>query len=232
MYSAKLGEFTVYYENGEEYHRIKREVWGANGYYVEIEKDNPVIIDGGAHIGVTTLYFKRIFPDSTIIAVEPHPANADLFRKNMYENQIENVELIEAAIAEHTGNRELYYDSTDEGWYSTSSFTPGAWNNEQVSESMTVPTVMLGTLLQTHQPDLVKLDIEGAEDKVLYSAREQLTMCPHYLIEFHPVEGVGMNRIVSLFQEHGYEVTVTKGGTIVPWQKAVGLSLIEATRYR
>ena len=230
MQTAKLGSYTVYFENGEEYHRIKREVWGANGYYFESEKEKPVIIDAGAHIGLTTLYFKRLFPDSTIIALEPHPDNAKLFRKNMFENQIEGVTLEEIALAEYEGEKEFFYDETEEKWYSTAGFVRGAWNKTQESKRIIVQTKTLDDYLEIYRPDLVKLDIEGAEEKVIVAAKDSLSKCPHYLIEFHPVEGVGMERIIRVFEERGFRVTVSKGGKIVPWQKAIGLSFIEAVK--
>lgn len=233
MDSAKLGKYTVYFENGEEYHRIKRDVWGENSYYVELEKVNPVIIDAGANIGMTTLYFKRLFPDSTIIAIEPFPDNIRLFRKNMFENQIEGVTLDEVALAEYAGEKELFYDAHDKPWYTTTGFTMGGWDyGQERSNSMMVPTKPLREYLEEYTPDLVKLDIEGAEEKVIVAARDYLQLCPHYIMEFHPVGGVGMDRIVKLFEEKGYTVTVTKDGRTVPWQKAIGLSLIEARKYR
>lgn len=230
MQNAKLGKYTAYYENSEEYHRLKREVWGANSYYVELEEADPVIIDGGAHIGLTTLYFKRLFPNSKIIAFEPFPESVEIFRKNIYENQLEGVELREEAIAEHEGIKDFFYDSSENKWFSTASLINGAWNQEQQSSKMRVKTVTLSSLLEQYQPNLVKLDIEGAEEKVIWEARDAINNCQHYLIEFHPIEGVGMERIIKVFEERRYQITVTKGGKVVPWRQAIGLSLIEAWR--
>lgn len=230
MQSARLGLYTVYFENSEEYHRIKREVWGANQYYVEIEKDSPIIIDGGGYIGLTTLYYKKMFPDAKIVAYEPLKANAELFRKNLYENQIEGVELIVKAIAESEGQKTLYFDATDEKWYSTAGFSEGAWTGDQQSSSIVVETQSLSSILDQYHPDLVKLDIEGAEEKALVAARHYLLNCPHYIIEFHPVEGRGMERIIKNFEDNGYKVKVSKDGSFVPWEKVRGLCMIEAIR--
>lgn len=230
MQSATLGPYTVYFDNSEEYHRIKREVWGANMYYVDIEKDVPVIVDAGAYIGLTTLYYKKMFPRARVIAYEPLPQNAQLFRTNMYENQVEGVTLIESAVAATTGEKEFYFDSTSERWYSTAGFTQGAWTGDQHSEAMTVSTIALSEILKDHRPDLVKMDIEGAEENAVVAARDALMLCPQYLIEFHPVEGQGMERIIKIFEERGFHITVTKDGSRVPWTKVRGLCMIEAQR--
>ena len=39
------------------------------------------IVDGGANVGFASLYFKAAFPEAQIHAVEPHPHNAEAFRK-------------------------------------------------------------------------------------------------------------------------------------------------------
>lgn len=230
MNNAKLGPYTIYFDNSEEYHRLRREVWGSNSYYFETEKENPVIFDAGAHVGVTTLYFKKLFPQGKVIAFEPLPQNIALFKKNMYENQVEGVELVEAALSVSEGEQEYFHDSSSDHWYSTASLTNGAWTGDQKSTRIKVMTKTLSEYLETYSPDFVKMDIEGAEDKVIRQARNSLVRCPHYMIEFHPIEGVGMGNIVKFFEERGFQVIVTKGGTRVPWEKAVGLTMIEAIK--
>lgn len=235
MQHAKLGKYTVYFDNGEEYHELKREVWGTNCYYVdklvEDEKHSPkVIIDAGAHIGLTTLYYRRIFPGARIVAIEPFPRSAELWRINMESNQITNVELWEGALAEHEGEAEFFFDKTEERWYSTAGLISGAWNESQESARMIVKTRKLESFLIQEKPDLVKMDIEGAEGVVIRQTREKLQLCPHYLIEYHPGEGREMGSIIKTLEEQGFKVTVSKGGKEVQWRKVKGLSMIEATR--
>jgi FkbM family methyltransferase len=230
MQSAKLGTYTVYFENSEEYHHLKREVWGANTYYIELDLDEPTIIDVGAYIGLTTLYYKKIYPGSHIVAIEPFYESAEILRKNIYENQLENIDVLEKAIAGKEGEQKFYFDSSPEKWLSTAGFHEGAWTGDQTSSSTTVETISLQSLLETYKPDLVKLDIEGAEEKVLLAAKDVVTTCANYLIEFHPIEGRGMEHIIKLFEDNGFTVTVTKDGSIMQWQKIRGLCIIEARR--
>lgn len=229
MQHTRLGPYTVFFDSSEEYHRLKREVWGANGYYVELEKANPVILDIGAHIGLTTLYYKKLYPQSKIIAVEPVPENAALLRHTIFENQLEGVEVYEEAVSDHAGEETLYAPESGE-WRSNTSVYRGAWTGDQESIAFTVACRLLSYYLDRYRPDLVKLDIEGAEQEVLTASKASLTQSPRYLIEFHPVDGRGMDGVIKLFGDLGYEVTVEKDGRQVHWRKAWGLSLIRASR--
>jgi len=228
MKKYKLGNYTIYCENSAEYHRIKREVWGEDCYYTEFATDKPVIIDAGAHIGVTTLYYKRLYPEARIVALEPQPETVIILNKNIWENQLEGVEVEQIALSNKEGEETFYFDRTKDKWYSTAGFTKGAWNEEQESEQIMVKTRRLSEYLEKYQPDLVKLDIEGAEGKVLREAQDKLRLCPHYLVEFHPVEGNSLEKIVNRFEERGYKVEVSKGGKVMPWHKARGMLMIEA----
>ena len=45
--------------------------------------ERPLIIDCGAHVGFSALWFRRTFPEAVIFAVEPNPENAAVFRRNL-----------------------------------------------------------------------------------------------------------------------------------------------------
>ena len=66
MQSARLRKFQVWYENSKEYDSLKREIFGEDIYYVELKNKSPLIIDVGAHIGLSTLYYKMLFPKPKI----------------------------------------------------------------------------------------------------------------------------------------------------------------------
>src|SRR3989344_3010054 len=124
MHSTRLLNFTVWYENGEEFHRLKREIFSQQIYRVELANPTPTIIDAGAHIGLATLYFAKQYPKAHILAIEPHPINATILRKNVTENRLTNVVVLEAGLDLAGGKKALQADMTDNRWYSASSFFP------------------------------------------------------------------------------------------------------------
>lgn len=222
MQNSRLGSYTVYYNNSEEFHELKREIFTTQVYYLELANTKPTILDGGAHIGLSTLYFKQLYPQAKIIALEPLAENAVCLEKNIYENQLTDVQTIHAALAEQAGAVQFNYDATDEGWFSSASLYAGAWNGAQKTAVRTVPTVSLSSLLNEQHFDLVKLDIEGAELAVLNSARAVLSAADNYLIEVHERKDNRAEKLEKLFTEEGFTVStqpLTKDGLSLLYAK-------------
>ncbi len=238
MQKVKLQGYNVYCDNLTEYHELKREIWGYHFYYLdpeeypELARPRLRILDAGAYIGLTTLYYTKMYDNPKITALEPNPASYRLLEKNIYENQLGNVKTEEIALSDRRGKDLLFRDRSSDQWYSTAGFTKGAWNGEQDSERVLVKTESLRYYLSQGKWDIVKLDIEGAEEKVLLAAKGEIEKCDHYLIEFHPVGKRGMGKIVGMFEEKGYKVDVAIKGKVMPWHKVRGLSLITAIKRR
>ncbi len=56
------------------------------------------VLDLGSNIGYSTLLLSSLTgPEGCVIAIEPHPANARLLRRNLRRNRARNVTVIEAA---------------------------------------------------------------------------------------------------------------------------------------
>jgi FkbM family methyltransferase len=228
MQSAKVRNFEVWFENSKEFHSLKREIFGEDLYYVELPKKDPLIFDVGAHIGLATLYFNMLYPKAKIVAVEPHPKAIEVLRRNIELNRLEDVEVVEAAIAGEEGKRSFFVD-VDGEWLSSSSFAAGAWNGAQKNTEMVVKTILLGDLIED-RVDLLKLDVEGAEEEVLMSLGEKLRKIDRILFEYHPQKKGSAKKIVDLLHQHGFGVTFYKGSREVDWHKTKGLLLGEAVR--
>lgn len=206
MPTTQLHKFRVSFDHSEEFHRLKREIFTNHQYYFETDQPAPRIIDAGAHIGMATLYFKQLYPDAQVIAIEPHPRNFALLSENVADNGLNDVHLIQAALADQVGTRALFADETDEQWLSTASFSAGAWNGQQLTQPLTVETLPLHALL--HQPvELLKMDVEGAELLILLAAKNQLRQINRLVLEFHPHRGQSWSQLVRLLQDQGFELT-------------------------
>jgi FkbM family methyltransferase len=227
MSTAKLDRYQITYDNREEYHRLKREIFSEHSYYFETENPQPLIIDAGAHIGMATLYFKKLFPGAKVIALEPHPASHALLEKNIWDNNLEDVTSHQLALAEHAGQTTFWEDTSQHHWFSTAGFLPGAWNGQQKSSALTVTTVPLADFLD--QPvECLKMDIEGAEWQVLSAAAPLLPRIKHILVEFHPHSGQSLLKLVELLEKVGFTTSVWKNGSRTNAATARGLVLIDA----
>lgn len=69
----------------------------------------PVIVDAGANIGLTALWFARAFPEALVVAIEPDPANLAVARRNAA--LAPNVHLVDAAIGAQPGRVRLVSES-------------------------------------------------------------------------------------------------------------------------
>ncbi len=231
MKKKKLGPYEVYIENEEEFYGLKREIWGRHDYWTEITNPQPVIIDAGAHIGLSTLYYAYTFPNSQIVALEPNQESFSLLEQNVLMNRLETrVSVQQVALSFHKNKEaDFFVDGSNDGWYSTSSILPHGWNGTQKSKKIRVATMPLGKLLNT-EVDLLKMDIEGVEQKVLVHAGEQLRLVRQLLIEFHPRADQSLEELIEFLEKLGFTTTVSKEGKEVSVSKATGLVLIAGVR--
>ena len=124
-----------------------------------------LIIDGGANIGLSALYFARRFPEATILAVEPDPANCALLQHNTRDQK--RVEAIQAGLWPSSGHLRIKDKSADANAFQVES------SESPTSDSM--PAVSIAELLQKsglQTIDILKLDIEGAEKELFRAGFE------------------------------------------------------------
>lgn len=228
MQSSKLQNYKIFYNNSEEYHHLKREIFTSDLYYFETTSPNPVIIDAGAHIGLATLYFKNLYPTAKITALEPNPPSYALLEKNLFENQIDDVTTFPVGLSDHSGTDTLYFDSTDEQWHSTAGMHKGAWTGTQISDQIEVPVHTLSEIIQ-RPIDFLKMDIEGSEQRVLTHAQKSLSLITELHIEFHNHPSQSLRTLVELL-ENTHKVQLFQGTKEVAIKKASGLIQIRAKK--
>ena len=140
----------------------------------------PLIIDCGANIGASTLYFGMSFQDAVIVAVEPEHDNFALLRQNTAA--MASVEPINKAIASSSGTVRLY----DPGW--------GAWGyrtGDQDAEFGSigeVDAISVADIVSAHpdtEPFLLKVDIEGAEADLFSAPSDAFYRFPLVIVELH-----------------------------------------------
>jgi FkbM family methyltransferase len=188
IHRTTIKDFLVSYTNEEEFKGLKKEIFDLHAYYFETEKTQPLIIDIGAHIGLSSLYFSYLYPLAQITAVEPHPLAYQLLQENFTQNNLTNITTHQAAVTPQGQSLTLFTD-TENDWLSTTSLVKGAWTQNQSTKPFTAKGVTLRQLVETYRGatiDLVKMDIEGAEHQVLPQAGEELSLIKELIIEYHP----------------------------------------------
>jgi FkbM family methyltransferase len=156
------------------------EVLAFNAYYIAPSllppDDVRVIVDCGANIGITSLFFAARYPSATILSLEPHPENFALLAANVA--RVPRVKPIRACV---TGRPQSAVRFTVDA---------AAWGNRIATgedDSVLVPAITIDELCNQNgleKIDLLKLDIEGAEEQVF----ENGTFLPrteHIIVELH-----------------------------------------------
>jgi FkbM family methyltransferase len=207
MQSSKVGKYNVWYENSDEFYELKKEIFSENCYYIELEKENPLIVDLGSHIGMTVLYFKMLFPKSKIIAFEPVPYNFEILKKNIEENQLENVELVEAVIAPKGGILRIQEPIGEGAWRSGAGIIPKGWKGIQTNREIKVDAVGIQELLQ-EKIDVLKMDIEGMEYEVIRNMGPNIKNVKNMLIEVHPRKDHRIEEIQKILVQNGFKLEI------------------------
>lgn len=139
---------------------------------------NPkIIVDLGAHFGDTALYYHACFPDAKIISVEPDLANYQ--RLIEHTRDIPQITCIQAAMGDVDGTVDLHVMDN--------SLSHSISKRSGTQSSVTVRQITLPTLLRecgVNKADLIKFDIEGAEDK-LFNNIDPSDFASSYIGETH-----------------------------------------------
>lgn len=219
MKPLDIGNFQILHNNDKETRNIAKEIFRDQSYFVESIKDPKIIIDGGAHIGLATFWFRQKYPDAKIIAIEPNQGNFALLKQNVELNNLENVDILNMALAGEDGTRKLYFEddtTTDTSlqlpYNSISSFFEGGWRGDRKQKVDVVETVRLAKIIRVlnQDIDILKLDIEGAEFEVLKDISPVVSKVKNIICEFHPVKGRKLSDITDLFKKYGFQITITE----------------------
>jgi len=156
----------------------------------ELVKPGQTVYDVGANIGFFTILCSRLVgPQGRVYAFEPIPQNLATLRHNVTLNALSNVTIVDKALSSATGTAEMFVSP----WSAFHSLNvEGATkqdNHGPETGEITVQTVTLDEFVGgegVRAPDLVKIDVEGAELIVVDGMRETLrSVKPLLLCELH-----------------------------------------------
>jgi len=154
-------------------------------YYFRTNKKRPLIIDCGANIGISVLYFKLLYPNSKIIAIEPHPNIFDTLKKNRKANNWMGVKTVNSALSDKAGKITFYYDLKELGSLTASTIQSRVQNNRK---SVATKAIKLSNILKCYKTvDFLKMDIEENEENVIteiYKSGE-IRKIQQAVIEYH-----------------------------------------------
>jgi FkbM family methyltransferase len=183
---VKIAGRTVYYGDLEQLVKLFGEIYIRRCYYFQLS-DKPTVIDGGANIGLATLFFKSQYPNASVAAFEPNPQAFAYLKKNVECNGLTGVTIHNVALGEHDGSIAIYRSSDmvsgDIGVSAIKQHVEYFHGGCATSE-ITVPCKRLSPYV-ADKVDLLKLDVEGSEAKIIAELGDQLIRVENIVMEYH-----------------------------------------------
>lgn len=180
---------------------IYEEIFEKEIYRFTSRSQTPRIIDGGANIGLGSIYFKLLFPRATVIAFEPDRDVCAVLKSNLASFGFDDVQVREEALWSSEGELSFVVDGADSG----------RLDDESAESSVRVKATRARDLLNT-PVDFLKLDIEGAELEVLEDCFDALGNVENLFVEYHSFarKPQKIGRLFQILSEAGFR---TKAGT-------------------
>lgn len=185
----------------------------SNGYehdYIEaaskVIKDGDVIWDIGAYQGTWTIPLASKHTNNTFIAFEPDPVYFDILQNNIKENKLNSVYVYPYAISNITSVQELCLHSQHEHCSALRQIYPA--QTAAVTKVQTISIDDCVSLYSISKPDLIKIDVEGAEQMVLegmYSVRPRDIFLEIHSPDFLKQYGTDAVSIYYDILKKGYE---------------------------
>lgn len=188
--------------------------WEANiaEYIRQNLKPDGVFVDIGANIGYFTLLAASQTPDGKVLAFEPNRANCGMILASLKVNGLHNVEILPFALGDR---RSLFALAVGDGSNGILMEVPAHWGADRLQNEEIVYADTLDRLLgPADRVDIIKIDVEGGEGKVIRGARETIRANrPVIISEFAPhdlqsVSGCSGAEYLEQLISLGYELSV------------------------
>ena len=177
-----------------------KEIFVQEIYAFKADISSPKILDLGANIGLSVLYFKRLYPKAEITAFEADPKIFQYLMKNVHGNGYTDVKLINKAAWHEDGIVKFCYEGADGGRVAY----PG---DEDLVE---IDAVDISEFLKDREFDFLKMDIEGAEEFVFPACKGYLPGMRFVFIEYHSKAGQSqsLDKIISIMTAASFRIHV------------------------
>lgn len=175
-YTGRRLRLHSYRHRGYWFHGRRRECETMR-FFEQVLRPGDVVVEVGGHIGYLTMWFAELVGAAgRVVVFEPGRNNLPYLQHNVA--QLANVEVVELAVSDHDGVASFYEEELTGqnnsllGDYERFEHNRRSANSQQSYHRREVTTTRLDTFLgrEAVVPDLIKIDIEGAEYLALAGA--------------------------------------------------------------
>lgn len=177
------------------FYNSHREIFLSEIYKFKASTSSPVIVDCGANYGTSIIYFKKIYPQAKITAVEADPTIFRILEWNIKRRDYKDVLLLNKAISNDVNPVKFFSEGADAGRLHLL---------EGAQATFEVDPVKLDNLIKD-RVDFLKIDIEGAETEAICSS-ENLDNVSQLFVEYHSFQDTEqtLSRILEKLSCYGF----------------------------
>ena len=196
---ARHGRFA--FENQASFYSLYNDYFINERYKFECGTKRPLIIDGGANIGISCRYWKDLYPEAEVLAFEPDEKNFVLLQKNV--KGLTNITAENKALWSSHGVLKFKAVGGEGGHVANAKSHAG---KDQIVK---VPSFRLRDLLN-RKVDLLKLDIEGSEMEVLRDCKDLLGNVEKIFVEHHSFLGQPqqLGELFGILETAGFRINI------------------------
>lgn len=175
------------------------------------------MIDVGGNIGLTSIYFKTVFPNAKIITLEPEKSNYQMAVDNATMNNYKDITILNKGM--WTENSYLEPDINFRDGLSWSFTLKKSDKNTTKNTSNQIETITLVSIIQNYNlqvVDVLKIDIEGGENDLLNNDSFLSTLqskVKFIVIEIHP-EVISYHNAFEKLKSANFTVFQLKESTV------------------
>ncbi len=177
--------------------------------WIELCRGKKVVFDVGAHIGLYALAASRLVaPGGKIYAFEPSFANGRYLQRHCDYNHFANIEIVPHLLGRSAGRTVIFYESGDVDAMNAVVPRTGQHYRKVLKKEMS-----LDAFCRENQvyPEVMKMDVEGAECDVLAGAQQMLKEHhPVIILSVHPSRlvqlGESTEALYKTLQDLGYRI--------------------------
>jgi FkbM family methyltransferase len=202
--------------------------------FIDVLRPGMVAFDCGAHIGEYTLLFSSLVgPSGHVHSFDPDPRIFAYLQENIRLNNLANVTLNNVALSDHDGHAMLVLqaDATTSFLEEPGNLAPGVnpavpFVDHAASATLTrvgkmsVDVLTLDSYVRTRRiarVDALKLNVEGAAERVLAGGRRLLSELRPALVEVECDGDVSPSNIVGMFSQLGFATEIRTATQLYPW---------------
>jgi FkbM family methyltransferase len=181
--------------------------WYEHSFALLIDRFHPrTFWDVGANIGLYSLLFLSRNPHGQVLAFEPDERNVALLTRTARRNAL-SMKIVPKAVDRQSGEAVFFLDDLTGATgtiVSDNIFISSQFEVTTARQAVVRTTTLDEHLHETDGPDLIKIDVEGADLAVLEGGRHMLE---HYLpIVFYEPTAANFHQTMKLLKNLGYKI--------------------------